>query len=67
VGRGGREGRERRDAYQRFRHDAEEGEMPAVGDWVACVYSPTTARPASTLCCDASAESMARKTYRGWG
>ena len=24
----------------RFRHDAEEGEMPAVGDWVACVHSP---------------------------
>jgi ribosome biogenesis GTPase len=24
----------------RFRHDAEEGEMPVVGDWVACVYSP---------------------------
>ena len=24
----------------RFRHDAEEGELPAVGDWVACVHSP---------------------------
>ncbi len=24
----------------RLRHHAEEGAMPAVGDWVACVYSP---------------------------
>jgi ribosome biogenesis GTPase / thiamine phosphate phosphatase len=24
----------------RLRHQAEDGEMPAVGDWVACVYSP---------------------------
>jgi ribosome biogenesis GTPase / thiamine phosphate phosphatase len=24
----------------RLRHEAEDGEMPAVGDWVACIYSP---------------------------
>ena len=24
----------------RLRHQAEDGEMPAVGDWVACIYSP---------------------------
>jgi len=24
----------------RFRHQADEGEVPAVGDWVGCVYSP---------------------------
>ena len=29
----------------RFRHAAEDGGMPAVGDWVACVYSPHDGEP----------------------
>jgi hypothetical protein len=35
----------------RFRHEAFDGDLPAVGDWVGYLNSPTTERRGSTRCC----------------